>query len=302
MIMVGEIRDPITAETAVRAANSGQLVFATLHAPIAAGAVDSMLALDVVPYFLSTCLIGVVSQRLVRTLCEECRMSFDLSAAPETFKDIKHLLEPGQGEHLYSSPGCDHCHHTGFTNRTGVVEVLRATTEIRQMIVERRRAREISDAAVRQGMLDLRHGALLKVAQGVTCMEEVVRRIAEYLLPEAGGNQPQQLVRVRGVQQADGDGQLRQLRQSTAAKVHRGAGKKVSLIAYFDTVFPPGKSARRLLGNLVLCSRPSRPTASPSSFGRREALISSSNKAVWPVTDSGWADPLGLPQLFSDRS
>ncbi len=185
VIMVGEIRDPITAETAVRAANSGQLVFATLHAPIAAGAVDSMLALDVVPYFLSTCLIGVVSQRLVRTLCEECRMSFDLSAAPETFKDIKHLLEPGQGEYLYSSPGCDHCHHTGFTNRTGVVEVLRATTEIRQMIVERRRAREISDMAVRQGMLDLRHGALLKVAQGVTCMEEVVRRIPmEYLLPE----------------------------------------------------------------------------------------------------------------------
>ena len=66
-----------------------------------------------------------------------------------------------------------------------MVEVLRATTEIRQMIVERRRAREISDMAVRQGMLDLRHAALLKVAQGVTCMEEVVRRIPmEYLLPE----------------------------------------------------------------------------------------------------------------------
>jgi len=184
VIMVGEIRDPITAETAVRAANSGQLVFATLHAPIAAGAIDSMLALDVVPYFLSTCLIGVVSQRLVRTLCPECRMSFDLSAAPQTFDDVKEMLEPGQGECLYSAPGCEHCLGTGYAGRTGVVEVLRATTEIRQMIVERRRAREISNMAVSQGMMDLRHSALMKVAQGVTNMEEVVRRIPmEYLLP-----------------------------------------------------------------------------------------------------------------------
>ena len=184
VIMVGEIRDPITAETAVRAANSGQLVFATLHAPIAAGAIDSMLALDVVPYFLSTCLIGVVSQRLVRTLCENCKMSFDLSAAPKTFDDIKQHLEPGQGECLYSAPGCDACHGEGYTNRTGVVEVLRVTNEIRQMIVERRRAREINDMAVSQGMLDLRRSALLKVAQGVTSTEEVFRRIpTEYLLP-----------------------------------------------------------------------------------------------------------------------
>ncbi len=184
VIMVGEIRDPITAETAVRAANSGQLVFATLHAPIAAGAIDSMLALDVVPYFLSTCLIGVISQRLVRTLCEDCKMSFDLTAAPQTFDDIKQHLEPGQGECLHSAPGCDECHGEGFTNRTGVVEVLRVTNEIRQMIVERRRAREINDMAVSQGMLDLRRSALLKVAQGITSTEEVVRRIPmEYLLP-----------------------------------------------------------------------------------------------------------------------
>ncbi len=184
IIMVGEIRDPITAETAVRAANSGQLVFATLHAPIAAGAVDSMLALDVVPYFLSTCLIGVVSQRLVRTLCEKCKMSFDLSAAPQTFDDIKQYLEPGQGECLYSAPGCEACHGEGYTGRTGVSEVLRVTNEIRQMIVERKRAREINDMAVSQGMLDLRRSALLKVAQGVTSTEEVFRRIpTEYLLP-----------------------------------------------------------------------------------------------------------------------
>ncbi|MFZ5831913.1 MAG: GspE/PulE family protein, partial [Planctomycetota bacterium] len=79
VIMIGEIRDPTTAETAVRAANSGHLVMATLHAPVAAAALDSMLAYGVHPHFLSTCLLGIVSQRLVRTLCPHCRIGYDLS-------------------------------------------------------------------------------------------------------------------------------------------------------------------------------------------------------------------------------
>ena len=82
VIMVGEIRDPTTADTAVLAANSGHMVLATLHAPVAAAAIDSMLAYNVQPHFLSTCLLGVISQRLVRTLCPHCKVSFDLSGAP----------------------------------------------------------------------------------------------------------------------------------------------------------------------------------------------------------------------------
>ena len=185
VIMVGEIRDAVTAETAVLAANSGHLVFATLHAPVAAGAINSMLALGVNSHFLASSLLGAVSQRLVRRLCDNCKVAFDLSASPHTFEDVRKWLEPGQGEAIYSAPGCDHCGHTGFTGRIGVSEVLRVSKTIRRLIYEKRPSQEIRDMAVKEGMLDLRRAALVKVAQGVTSTEEVVRTIpAEHLLPE----------------------------------------------------------------------------------------------------------------------
>lgn len=185
VIMVGEIRDPVTAETAVRAANSGHLVLATLHAPIAAGAVDSMLSLEVHPHFLASCLLGVLTQRLVRTLCEHCKTSFDLSESPHTFDDVKPWLQPGQGEQLFSAPGCQQCSQGGYAGRTGVFEVLKTTKEIRRLIADRRTVREIRDKAVEQGMLDMRRSALLKVADGITSAEEVVRVIpTEHLMPD----------------------------------------------------------------------------------------------------------------------
>lgn len=184
VIMVGEIRDHVTAATAVRAANSGHLVLATLHAPVAAAAVDSMLAFGVHPHFLSTCLLGVLTQRLVRTLCSHCRVAYDLSGAPHTFDEVKRWLSPGQGEQIYSATGCDHCHQEGYVERTGVFEVLRATNEIRRLIFNRSSTRELQSRAVEQGMLDLRRSALLKVASGITSTEEVVRVIpTEHLMP-----------------------------------------------------------------------------------------------------------------------
>jgi type II secretory ATPase GspE/PulE/Tfp pilus assembly ATPase PilB-like protein len=185
VIMVGEIRDPVTAETAVLAANSGHLVFATLHAPVAAGAVNSMLALGANPHFLSACLLGVLSQRLVRLLCDECKVAFDLSGSPHTFDDVRQWLDPGQGEQIYSSTGCDRCHFEGFAGRIGVAEVMRITRGIRELIHERRTTREIRQRAVEEGMLDLRRSALMKVAQGITSTEEVIRTIpTEHLLPD----------------------------------------------------------------------------------------------------------------------
>jgi type II secretory ATPase GspE/PulE/Tfp pilus assembly ATPase PilB-like protein len=185
VIMVGEIRDPVTAETAVLAANSGLLVFATVHAPTAAGAVDSILALGVNSYFLSSSLLGALSQRLVRRLCDDCKIGYDLSAAPHTFDDVRKWLEPGQGEKIYSAHGCQECHYEGFVGRIGVAEVLRIDKEIRKLVFDRAPAQRIRQKAIQQGMLDLRRSALLKVAQGITSTEEVVRTIpAEYLLPE----------------------------------------------------------------------------------------------------------------------
>lgn len=185
VIMVGEIRDTVTASTAVRAANSGHLVFATLHAPVAAAAVDSLLAFGVHPHFLSTSLLGILTQRLVRTLCPHCKVAYDISGAPHMFNDVKHWLEPGQGNFIYAAPGCERCRQEGYNDRTSVYEVLRVTSEVRRMIFNRCSARELHTKVVEQGMLDLRRSALLKVAAGITSMEEMVRVIpTEHLMPD----------------------------------------------------------------------------------------------------------------------
>jgi type II secretory ATPase GspE/PulE/Tfp pilus assembly ATPase PilB-like protein len=182
IIMVGEIRDPLTAETAVRAANSGHLVLATIHAPIAAGAVQSMLGLGVHAHFLSSSLLGILAQRLVRTLCPHCRLSFDLADAPHTFEEVRQWLEPGQGQCLYGPKGCGQCHMTGYSGRTGVFEVLPVSRSIRKMILARQPTAAIRQKAAEEGMLEFRQAALLKVARGQTSIEEVFRAVpSEYL-------------------------------------------------------------------------------------------------------------------------
>jgi type II secretory ATPase GspE/PulE/Tfp pilus assembly ATPase PilB-like protein len=185
VIMVGEIRDPETAEVAVRAANSGHLVLATLHAPIAAAAVQSLLRLGVHPHFLSSSLLGVVAQRLMRTLCPKCRVTFDLGDASHTFDEVRPWLEPGQGQALYGPKGCMECYMTGYTGRTGVFEVLAVSPDIRRLIDERAPTAAVRRKAVDEGLVEIRHSAMLKVAQGETSIEEVVRVVpAEYLESE----------------------------------------------------------------------------------------------------------------------
>ncbi len=177
VIMVGEIRDPITAQTAVRAANSGHLVFATLHAPTAAGAIQSMLNLDVHPHFFASSLRGVVAQRLVRTLCPKCKIGYDLSESPLTFEEVERWLEPGQGKAIYSAPGCPACANSGYSGRVGVFEVLNATAAARKLMVKSAETADIERQAIGDGMLEFRRSGLIKVAQGVTSTEEVIRVI-----------------------------------------------------------------------------------------------------------------------------
>jgi type II secretory ATPase GspE/PulE/Tfp pilus assembly ATPase PilB-like protein len=182
VIMVGEIRDPITAETAVRAANSGHLVLATLHAPVAAGAIQSMLSLGVHPHFLSSSLRGVIAQRLIRTLCPACKMTLDLSEAPHTFDEVRQWLEPGQGRQLYAPNGCAECHRSGYAGRTGVFEVLTVKRELRKVIYEGQTTQAIRQKAIADGMIEFKQSALLKVARGETTAEEVLRAVpTEYL-------------------------------------------------------------------------------------------------------------------------
>lgn len=177
VIMIGEIRDVDTAATAVRAASSGHLVLATLHAPVAAGAVQSMLALGANPYFLSSSLLGVVAQRLIRTLCPNCRIEIDISEAPQTFAAIRPLLGPNEGKVIYARSGCDECLEVGYAARTGLFEVMTMNREIRQMVADARPSEEIEREAIRTGMIEFRRSAMLKVAQGVTSIEEILRDV-----------------------------------------------------------------------------------------------------------------------------
>ena len=180
VIMVGEIRDEETAATAIRAAGSGHLVLATMHAPIAAAAVQSLLALGSKPYFLANCLLGVLAQRLVRKLCVKCRTSVDISEAPEAFSDINEGSETV--DKLYMSNGCEACGGKGFDGRTGLFELMLINREIRDLITNSAGHREIHKAAVRNGMSEFRLGAMQKVAGGATSIEEILRDVpAEYL-------------------------------------------------------------------------------------------------------------------------
>jgi type II secretory ATPase GspE/PulE/Tfp pilus assembly ATPase PilB-like protein len=183
VIMIGEIRDAETALTAVRAAGSGHLVLSTLHAPVASAAVHSLIRLGVHPYLLSNALLGVVAQRLIRTLCPKCKETYEVPA-PRLFESVRPWLRPGEGESLCGAAGCPACFHTGYAGRTGVFEMLAVTPAIRELIDESAPVTAIRKKAVEEGMLEFRHAAILKVAQGLTTIEEVVRVLpAEYLVP-----------------------------------------------------------------------------------------------------------------------
>jgi type II secretory ATPase GspE/PulE/Tfp pilus assembly ATPase PilB-like protein len=185
VIMIGEIRDQETASIAVRAANSGHLVMATIHAVAAAGAIQSMRALGVHPHFLATGLRCVVAQRLLRTLCPSCKTYFDLADAPHTFDEIAPLLGPGDGKLLWAARGCNECLMSGYAGRTGVFELMPISRDLRNLISENHTIHEIRAKAAEEKMLEFRHAALLKVAHGETSTEEVFRAIpTEHLVAE----------------------------------------------------------------------------------------------------------------------
>jgi type II secretory ATPase GspE/PulE/Tfp pilus assembly ATPase PilB-like protein len=165
----------------VRAAGSGHLVLSTLHAPVAAAAVHSLIRLGVHPHLLSSSLLAVLSQRLVRTLCPHCKKSFPIPST-HIFDEIRPLLRPGEGEQLWSPQGCSECYMTGYGGRTAVFEMLRVTPAVRDLIDHQATAATVRQKAVEEGMVEFRQSAMLKVARGETCIEEVIRILpAEYL-------------------------------------------------------------------------------------------------------------------------
>ena len=182
VIMIGEVRDPVTAQTAVRAANSGHLVLATLHAPVAAAAVQSMMGFDVNPHFLASSLLGVISQRLIRTLDPATKTMYEMGDVPQMFEDVKPWLEPGKPVRLCGPKAGTGVGGDGYSDRVGVFEMLSVSGAIRHLIANKVPAAGIHKKAVEDGMVEFRRAALIKVANGETSVEEVFRTIPpEYL-------------------------------------------------------------------------------------------------------------------------
>lgn len=174
VIMVGEIRDAETAEIAVQAALTGHLVFSTLHTNDAAGAISRLLEMGVQDYLLSSSLLGVLAQRLVRRLCGSCRKEVPFTGFEGNDGEITvpSLTRP---ETVWEAVGCDRCSGTGYLGRVGIFELLSVTSEICKVIVQRADAGTIRSLAVQHGMRLLREDGWDKVRQGVTTVAEVLR-------------------------------------------------------------------------------------------------------------------------------
>jgi len=174
IIMIGEIRDFETAEIAIRASLTGHLVFSTLHTNDAAGAVTRLLDMGVEPFLVASSLEAVVAQRLVRRLCPACRRP---TKPTETFlKSIAFPIEQlAAGGTIYEGAGCEKCRMTGFRGRSGLYEVLQVTEGIEPLILQRSSSNAIKQKAVSQGMQTLRDDGWMKVLEGMTTIEEVLR-------------------------------------------------------------------------------------------------------------------------------
>jgi general secretion pathway protein E len=177
IIMVGEIRDLETAEMAVQAALTGHLVLSTLHTNDAPSAVTRLLELGIAPYLLNATLNGVMAQRLLRTLCPHCKRKVELNRAEdEAAWDT--LVAPWKAKRpatIYAPVGCLECRMTGFQGRIGVYETLVCTSGVKELVAAGADLARIRELAYKQGMKPLRISGAMKVAAGLTTIEEVLK-------------------------------------------------------------------------------------------------------------------------------
>lgn len=175
IIMVGEIRDRETADIAVRSALTGHLVLSTLHTNSAVASVVRLLNMGIEPYLISSTVIGVIAQRLVRTICPECKKSVPLDN-PVAVRFIQSLgIEPP--EYVYQGTGCPLCNDTGYRGRTVVEEVMLFTKDIRRAIDDGAHESELLEIAIRGGMETLPVNTVDKLVRGVTTTEELLRTV-----------------------------------------------------------------------------------------------------------------------------
>ena len=173
IIMLGEIRDTETAGVAIQAAITGHLVFSTLHTNNASGAIARLVDMNIEPFLVSSAIIGVIAQRLVRKVCDECRLKYvvPIGSVERTFLKIP----PSESLVLYKAQGCSKCSNTGFSGRVALFEILLVTSGINKLILDKASTEDIFLKAIDEGMLTFYQDGISKVLQGVTTLEEVNR-------------------------------------------------------------------------------------------------------------------------------
>jgi type IV pilus assembly protein PilB len=173
IIMVGEIRDFETAQIAVQAALTGHLVLSTVHTNDAPGTISRLIDMGIEPFLISSAIILILAQRLIRKVCTECRepikvhpqLLIDLGIPPDEVKSIQ----------VYKGKGCSLCNNTGYKGRVGLYEVMPMKEEIKELVLSRASTSEVKKEAIRLGMKTLRQSGIAKIREGVTTIEEVLR-------------------------------------------------------------------------------------------------------------------------------
>lgn len=188
IIMVGEIRDFETADTAINAALTGHLLLSTIHTNSASGAIPRFLAMGVKPFLLAPALNAIVGQRLLRKICSNCKVDELLSAEQlETVKKHLNTLSPASGETIpdlnnlkfYKGRGCEKCNNSGYKGRLGIYEIIIMDDPMRQALSENLSEYEVQKIALQQGMVTMTQDGLLKALDGITSVDEVFRVAGE---------------------------------------------------------------------------------------------------------------------------
>lgn len=170
IIMVGEIRDKETAEIAIRAALTGHLVFSTLHTNDAASAITRLTDMGIEPFLVTSSVKQVLAQRLVRRICEQCKVEYE----PEASK-LKELGLPTENQVYYQGKGCEQCNNTGYKGRIALIEILPISDTLSQIINSSSSAMEIKEQAKKEGMITLRETGTALILEGITTVSEVYK-------------------------------------------------------------------------------------------------------------------------------
>ena len=173
VILVGEIRDMETAKISIQSALTGHLVFSTLHTNDSASAITRMIDMGIEPFLVSSSVLAILAQRLVRVICNDCKEPYDTDE--ESMKSIGLSLSDLEGRKLYRGRGCPSCLHTGYKGRRGIFEFMFLDDDIKNLILKSSDANTIKRKAVENHMITIRQDGAQKVLDGITTIEEVFR-------------------------------------------------------------------------------------------------------------------------------